>query len=82
MQGLVEDVSNTFTIDDGLGLGDAIALLWDAKAISSEDIYRVTLDVRHSFDEFAGAILLLNLPVKESVINVYPLAYAFEGWGN
>ena len=82
LQGLVEDVSNTFTIDDGIGLGDAIALLWDAKAISSEDIYRVSLDVRHSNDEFAGAILLLNIPVKDSVINVYPLAYAFEGWSD
>ena len=82
LQGLVEDVSNTFTIDNGLGLGDAIALLWDAKAISSEDIYRVSLDVRNSSDEFVGSILLLNLSVKDSVINVYPLAYAFEGWND
>jgi hypothetical protein len=42
----------------------------------------VSLDVRNSFDEFAGSILLLNLPVKDTVINVYPLAYAFEGWGD
>ncbi len=81
LQGLVEDVSNTFTLDDGLGLGDAIALLWDAKAISSDNIYRVSLDVRNSFDEFAGSILLLNLTVKDSIINAYPLAYSFEGWG-
>ena len=82
LQGLVEDVSNTFTIDDGLGLGDAIALLWDAKAISSDDIYRVSLDVRSSSDEFAGFIWLLNLPVKDTIINAYPLAYSFEGWGD
>ena len=82
LQGLVEDVSNTFTLDDGLGLGDAIALLWDAKAIGADNIYRVTLDVRNSIDEFSGSILLLNRTVKDSVIEVYPLAYAIEGWGD
>jgi len=81
LQGLVEDVSNAFTIDDDLGLGDAVALLWDAKTISSEDIHQVTLDVRTSTDEFAGSILLLNTSFQETLIGTYPAAFQFfEAW--
>ncbi len=83
LQGLVEDVSDTFTIDDGLGLGDAIALLWDARAISSDNIYRVTLDVRHATHEVHGAILYLDTPFQETIVEAYPGALVWlEGWDN
>ena len=81
LQGLVEDVSNAFTIDDDLGLGDAIALLWDVRTISSDDIHRVTLDVRTSTTALDESILLLNAPFQDTLIGGYPPAFQFfEGW--
>lgn len=77
LQGLVEDVSNAFTIDENLGLGDAIALLWDVRSVGSDSIYRASLDVRFASDEFAGDILLLNIPFADTVIGAYPRAYEF-----
>ena len=77
LQGLVEDIAEAFIIDEGLGLADVIGLLWDSKTISSDNIYRVALDVRHSFDEVGGAILLLESPFPDAVIGVYPRAFEF-----
>jgi len=81
LQGLVEDVSNAFTIDDNLGLGDAIALLWDVRTISSDDIYRATLDVRTFTTELEESVLLLNVSFQDTLIGAYPPAYQFfDGW--
>jgi len=83
LQGLVEDVSDAFTIDEALGLGEAIALLWEVRTISSDDIYRASLDVRFSFSEADGAILLLKVPFQDTVIAAYPRAFEFfDGWGD
>jgi len=82
LQGLVQDVSEAFTIDEGLRLGEAIMLLWEVRTINSEDIHRVSLDVRFSFSEVNGAILLLNVPVQDSIIAAYPRGFEFfEEWG-
>ena len=82
LQGLVQDVSEAFTIDDELHLGEAIALLWEVRTIDSEDIYRVSLDVRFSFSAVNGAILLLNAPFQDSIIAAYPRGFEFfEEWG-
>ncbi len=81
LQGLVEDVSNAFIIDDGLLFGDAIALLWDVRTISSDDIHRVTLDVRTSTTELEESVLLLNESFQDTLIGAYPPAFQFfEGW--
>jgi LCP family protein required for cell wall assembly len=77
LQGIVEDLSDAVIIDDGLGLGDAIALLWDVRTISSDDIYRVHLDVRNASSEEAGSYLLLNFPFQDTLIAGYPKAYQF-----
>ncbi len=77
LQGLVAEVSDAFTIDDELGFGEVVALLWDVRTISSDDIYRVALDVRFSSDEIHGDILLLNTPFEDAIIDVYPPAREF-----
>ncbi len=93
LTGLVEDVADAVTIDDGLGLGDAIGLLWDFRALSSDNIHRVSLDVRNATIgeddpetpeiEVSAAVLLLNKPLQESVIEVYPRAIEiFPNWGD
>jgi hypothetical protein len=79
---LVEDVSNSFTIDENLGLGDAIALLWDARTISSDDIYRVTLDVVTSTSDAGASILLMNTPFRDTMLAAYPGAHAFFDWND
>ncbi len=87
LTGLVGDLSDTFTIDEGLGLGDAIGFLWDFRSIDSDDIYRPVLDVRQTTIgeddpeteevEVAAAVLLLNVPFQETVIATYPRAIEF-----
>jgi len=80
LQGIVDDVSNAFVIDEGLGLGDAIALLWDARTISSDDIYQVELDVFTSTTEEGASILLLNTPFQDTLLEAYPRAVDIVGW--
>ncbi|MEE9298547.1 MAG: LCP family protein [Acidimicrobiia bacterium] len=87
LTGLVEDLSDTFTIDEGLGLGDAIGFLWDFRSIGSDDIYRPVLDVRQATIgeddpeteevEVALAVLHLNVSFQETVIGTYPRAIEF-----
>lgn len=77
LQVLVADVSDAFTIDDGLGFGEMVALLWDVRTISSDDTYRVALEVRFSSDEIHGDILLLEIPFQDAIIDAYPPARKF-----
>jgi LCP family protein required for cell wall assembly len=56
---VVERLSGAFTIDEGLGLRDAIGIAWDLRSISSADIHRPSLDVSFSTNDAGESILIL-----------------------
>ncbi len=55
---LVEDLGGTFTIDEGLSLGDAINLAWDMRGIDVGSIKRPTIPVA-DYVTSGGAYVLL-----------------------
>ena len=58
LSGIVRSVSEAFTLDNQLGMGDAIALAWSFRGLSSNDITRVEIPTKH-FVTSGGAQVLL-----------------------
>lgn len=71
---LVEDVAGAFTIDESLGLREAIGIAWDARSISTTDIYRPVLDVSFSATEGGESILVPAESYESAVRRDYPRA--------
>jgi LCP family protein required for cell wall assembly len=74
LSSLVERVADAFAIDDTLGLRDAIGILWDARSIDSDFIYRPVLDVRFSETEDGESILVAVRSFQAILSETYPNA--------
>ncbi|NND03161.1 MAG: hypothetical protein HKN91_10275 [Acidimicrobiia bacterium] len=46
LSAIVESLTNEFTLDDQLGVGDAITLAWSLRSLDSEEITRIRIPVR------------------------------------
>jgi len=55
---LVEDVSDEFTIDSGLGLGEAIAFAWDLRSLDLSTVVRPVIPVAN-YEAPGGAFVLI-----------------------
>lgn len=78
---LVEDLSDTFTIDERLTLGNAIGLAWDMRAINIAAIQRPAIPAA-TFVTDAGAIVLLpQASFAEVLESAYPGAAALVAEG-
>jgi LCP family protein required for cell wall assembly len=69
---LVEDLAGTFSIDEGLSLGNAVNLAWDMRGINVASIKRPTIPVADYVTD-AGAYVLLP---QASFAEVLESAYA------
>lgn len=78
---LVEDVTGTFTIDEGLGIADAIGMVWDLRSVSVDDIHRPVLDVRFSQTEDGESILVLVASFETNLRAGYDDADLIYGTG-
>jgi len=76
---LVEDVTGAFTIDEGLGLGEAVGIMWDARTIDLDDIFRPVLEVRFSVTDAGESILVPVGSFEENVRAGYPNADSIYG---
>lgn len=72
--GLVEDLSDTFTIDDGLSVGDAVATVWDMRSIDPNGIIIPTIPVADFVTASGQYVLLPQLPFQTVLSEVYPEA--------
>jgi LCP family protein required for cell wall assembly len=71
LAGVVSSVSNAFTLDDQLGLSDAIGLAWDLRNLDPTDFVRLTIPVEN-YETAAGAqVLLPTVPFDELLSEYY-----------
>jgi LCP family protein required for cell wall assembly len=61
----VNSLTNAFTLDDRLGIGDAIGLAWSARDLDLDDILRLELDVKLSSTEKGQSVLISRQPFDE-----------------
>lgn len=55
---IVESLSNEFTLDDQLGVGDAIQLAWSLRSLKAAEITRIRIPVRDFTTEGGDRVLL------------------------
>lgn len=68
----VRSLANTFTIDEGLGLTDAVSLAWDLRGIDASDILRLSIPVRHYTTSTGAQVLLPTAPFINILTEAYP----------
>jgi LCP family protein required for cell wall assembly len=65
LAGMVRSVGNAFTLDDQLGLSDAINLAWDLRELKADEIIRLKIPV-DNYETAAGAqVLVATIPFDE-----------------
>ena len=55
---IVESLTNEFTLDDQLGVGDAITLAWSLRTLNTDDITRIRIPVRDFTTDNGDRVLL------------------------
>jgi len=65
LAGVVRSVSNAFTLDDQLGLSDAISVAWDLRSLRSVDIVRLQIPVEHYLTTAGAQVLVATKPFDE-----------------
>lgn len=65
LAGVVRSVGNAFTLDDQLGLSDAINLAWDLRDLEAEDIIRLKIPVDNHETSDGAQVLVATLPFDE-----------------
>ncbi|MEN8234832.1 MAG: LCP family protein [Actinomycetota bacterium] len=78
----VEGLSNAFTVDDGLGLADAIALAWSLRELDVATINRLVVPVRMTRTEAGQSILRAVAPFDEVLAERYPSLLEDPGDGD
>ncbi len=68
----VAELSDNFTLDDQLGLADAIALAWQLRDLDLEDINRLTIPVRLTSNKKGQSILVPTAPFADVLAEAYP----------
>lgn len=58
LSAIVESLANEFTLDDQLGVGDAISLAWSLRSLDTDSITRISIPVR-DFTAQDGARVLI-----------------------
>ena len=58
LAGIVESLTNEFTLDDQLGVGDAISLAWSLRSLNPDRITRLSIPVRDFTTEDGSRVLL------------------------
>ncbi len=67
----VASLADTFTLDDRLGLADAVNLAWSMRNIDLESINRLEIPVRLTRSKTGQSILVATAPFDEVLIKAY-----------
>lgn len=65
MAGMVRSLSNAFTLDDQLGLGEAVGVAWDLRGLSPSAIVRITIPVDPHETADGAQVLVATVPFDE-----------------
>ena len=62
---MVRSLSNAFTLDDQLGLGEAVGVAWDLRGLSPSAIVRITIPVDPHETVDGAQVLVATVPFDE-----------------
>jgi LCP family protein required for cell wall assembly len=68
----VRSLTDTFTLDDQLGLSDAISLAWSLRGIDPETVTRIEIPVRDFTTTQGARVLVPTTPFQELLAPVFP----------
>lgn len=71
LSGTVRSLSNAFTLDDQLGISDAIALAWGMRNLKASDIVRLQIPVRNFETKAGSQVLVPTVPFDEILSEFY-----------
>jgi len=65
LSAIVESLTNEFTLDDQLGVGDAISLAWSLRSLDPDSITRISIPVRDFTAQDGARVLVPTSPFSE-----------------
>jgi LCP family protein required for cell wall assembly len=68
----VEELSQAFTLDDGLGISDAIALAWSLRNLDLDKVNRLEVPVTYATTQQGQVVLRATKPFDEVLAESYP----------
>ncbi|MCL1692863.1 MAG: hypothetical protein M3096_04190, partial [Actinomycetia bacterium] len=68
----IDELSNAFIVDDGLGISDALSLGWSLRDIDVTTIQRLVVPVKLSRTTTGQSILRATVPFDEVLSEFYP----------
>ena len=68
----VAGLTDAFTIDDDLGMGDALGLLWGMRGIDLDDLERIEIPVADELTANDGMVLVPVVPFDQVLAEVFP----------
>ena len=74
LTGLVEDLADTFAIDETLSLGEAIDLAWEMRSIDPSSVLRPTIPTSYYTTESGAIVLIGTSTFREVLESVWPEA--------
>jgi LCP family protein required for cell wall assembly len=69
---IVESLANEFTLDDQLGVGDAIALAWSLRSLDADEITRISIPVKDFTAEDGALVLVPTVSFSDLLNNERP----------
>lgn len=72
LSAIVESLTNEFTLDDQLGVGDAITLAWSLRNLNTEEITRIRIPVRDFTTDNGDRVLLPTSSFSEVLRQARP----------
>lgn len=72
LSAIVESLANEFTLDDQLGVGDAISLAWSLRSLDEDQITRLRVPVRDFTTESGDRVLLPTSSFSELLEDARP----------
>ncbi len=72
LSAIVESLTNEFTLDDQLGVGDAITLAWSLRSLKADQITRIRIPVRDFTTDNGDRVLLATSSFSELLRDARP----------
>ncbi|MFQ5554407.1 MAG: LCP family protein [Acidimicrobiia bacterium] len=76
LSGIVRSVSKAFTLDDHLGVTDAVSLAWSMRGLEPEAVTRIEIPVRNHTTPEGAKVLLPTTGFAELIREIFPEMYA------
>ena len=68
----IDELSAAFTLDEGLGIGEAISLAWGLRGLDIGSVNRLEIPVVYSTTHEGQLVLRATMPFDEILAELYP----------